>query len=393
MSHQPVLGRRGALLGLASAFTIGRASVALADAATEKRLVVVLLRGALDGLAAIVPYGDANLSRLRPGLVPPEPGRENGLLDMGGFYGLNPALPNLHKLYASGEMLAVHAVAGPYRTRSHFDAQDYLESGASERMTSGWLNRAVMALPPRHANPLAVGITVPLMLRGTAAVATYAPPQIQGVSPELYARIAALSNEDRLLGPALAEGLRDRGFLATAMAGETEPANRYALPAIVAATGKLLAAPGGPRIAVIEAGGWDTHANQATRLANPLRQLDDGVAALRTALGAAWANTAVLVMTEFGRTVRVNGSGGTDHGTAGAAFVAGGAVAGGRVLGTWPGLADAQLFENRDLAPTTDLRSLAMALLTGHLGLPPGAMASIFPGSAGLQAQAGLLRA
>ena len=386
------ISRRSALLGLTAAWTMGPASLALAAAPTDKRLVVVILRGALDGMAAVVPYGDADLVRLRPGLIPPPPGQPGGLLDLGGFYGLHPALAGMHDLYKAGQLLPVHAVAGPYRSRSHFDAQDYLESGADERLSSGWLNRAVEAMPGHKANTaLAVGVTIPLMLRGMAAVGTYAPTGYQALSPELYARIADLAHDDALLGPVVTEGLADRGFSAGTLSGLQQSGDRNAVANVAAAAGKLLSAADGPRVAVLEGGGWDTHAAQAQRLVAPLKQLDAGITALKQSMGAAWEQTAVLVLTEFGRTARVNGTGGTDHGTASVAFVAGGAIAGGRVAGTWPGLSDTKLFENRDLAPTTDARALAMALLVDHLGVPAAAMPAVFPGSTGVTAQGGLL--
>ena len=386
------LSRRSALLGLSTAFTLGRTSLALADAPGQKRLVVVLLRGALDGMAAVVPYGDAGLARLRGALVPPAPGEADGLLDLGGFHGLHPALSGVHGMFRDGEALLVHAVAGPYRSRSHFDAQDYMESGATERLSSGWLNRAVTAIPGHRANgALAVGVTVPLLLRGPAAVGSYAPPTQGALSPDLYARIAMLSQPDPVLGPAIAEGLRDRGFTKETLAG-TDPAKPGDVASVAAAAGRLLAAPDGPRVAAMELGGWDTHAGQAQRLVAPLRRLDTGLTALKGALGAAWKDTAVLVVTEFGRTARVNGTRGTDHGTASVAFVLGGAVAGGRVAGTWPGLQDGQLFENRDLAPTMDVRALAMELLVAHMGVPASALGDVFPGSGGVSRMAGLLR-
>lgn len=390
--------RRSTLLGLATSLTLGRASLALAGAGgTDNRFVVIILRGALDGLAAVAPYGDPALRALRGDAVPPEPGQPGGLLDLGGFYGLHPALPGLHALYKANEALVVHAVAGAYRVRSHFEAQDYLESGADHRMTSGWLNRVVAALPKAPHGPegdaLAVGVSVPLLLRGPAMVANWAPHGFGQPAPDLYARIAALNAADPVTGPAIAEGLKARGFSAGVMAGDESPRDKYAFPALAKAAGELLAAPGGPRIAAMEIGGWDTHTAQATRLTGPLKQLDDGLVALKTALGPAWARTAVLVMTEFGRTVRLNGTKGTDHGTGSIAIVAGGAVAGGKIVATWPGLAESRLFENRDLAPTTDLRSVARGLLAAHLGLQPAALRQIFPGSDSASTASGLIRA
>jgi uncharacterized protein (DUF1501 family) len=190
----------------------------------------------------------------------------------------------------------------------------------------------------------------------------------------------------------VAAGLRERGFSSAVLAGEARPPNRFAFPALAEAAAKLLAAPAGPRLAALEIGGWDTHANQSARLAGPLQQLDAGLVALKQGLGPSWRHTVVLVMTEFGRTARINGTGGTDHGTASVAFVLGGGVAGGRVRGNWPGLAEGQLFEGRDLAPTTDLRSITKAVLAQHLGLGAAALASVFPGSAEAGPLAGVMR-
>jgi uncharacterized protein (DUF1501 family) len=389
------LTRRSALLGLASAFSLQRASLALARAPTDDRFVVVILRGALDGLSTVIPYGEATLSGLRGELLPPPPGEDGGMLDLGGFYGLHPALINLHAMYQAGEALAVHALAGPCRARSHFEAQDCLESGSDHRLTSGWLNRAIEALAPPHAvaEAVAIGVAVPLLLHGGAPVASWAPHGSAPLDADLYARVAALSRSDPLLGGAMAEGLRQRGFSA-AVLGEDEPGqNRYAFPALAKAAGEMLRAADGPRIAAMEIGGWDTHTAQMNRLGGALRQLDAGLAALKSGLGAAWQQTAVLTMTEFGRTVRVNGTRGTDHGTASVAFVLGGAVAGGRVLADWPGLGPGRLFEDRDLQPTADLRSLAKGLLAQHLGLPAPALESAFPASQASPPMAGLIRA
>nr|WP_294519872.1 DUF1501 domain-containing protein [uncultured Rhodopila sp.] len=401
-----MLSRRAALLGLTGCVGLGGVRLAVAAAPTDRRLVVIILRGALDGMAAVVPYGDPGLAVLRGEIVPPGPGQPDGVLDLGGFYGLHPALSGLHALYAANQALIVHAVAGSYRVRSHFEAQDYLESGADRRMTSGWLNRVVAALPPSpvpraEGEALAVGVSVPLLLRGPARVANWAPHGFSQPAPELYAAIAALNGDDPVTGPAIIRGLRDRGFSSAVLAGEEpskdrptdRPTDSNAFPALALAAGEMLRAPGGPRIAALELGGWDTHAAQLRRLEAPLQQLDAGLQALRTGLGPAWAQTAVLVMTEFGRTARVNGTKGTDHGTGTVAFVLGGAVAGGRVRASWPGLASGQLFEDRDLAPATDLRAVARGLLAQHLGLDAAALEQVFPGSAGAGTMAGLIRA
>ncbi|MCQ8276889.1 DUF1501 domain-containing protein [Acetobacteraceae bacterium KSS8] len=399
-----MLSRRAALLGLGAAWSLGSASLALADPVRtpgDRRFVVVMLRGAMDGMSAVVPYGDATLAKWRAPLLPAAIGQPDGMLDLGGFFGLHPALSGLHTLYAAGEMLPVHAVAGGYRSRSHFEAQDYMESGADHRLTSGWLNRVVGALPRDPSQPegngLSVGLSTPLILRGPAPVGAYAPEASQAPSPDLYSRIAALNADDKLTGPAIARGLAAKSFATGTLSGdggETKgKGGSGGFPALAEAAGHLLASADGPRIAALEIGGWDTHAGQKQRLNGPLRQLDAGLMALRTGLGPTWRDTAVLVMTEFGRTVRVNGTGGTDHGTATVAFLLGGSVSGGRVGGVWPGLAQTALFENRDLAPTTDIRALAKGVLHAHLGLRSDQLETVFPGSRGVGPMGRLIRA
>ncbi len=390
-----ILTRRTALLGLSAAVSLGRASLAIAAAPTERRFVVVLLRGAMDGLAVVSPYGDPAFADLRGAMAPKRPGETDGLLDLGGFFGLHPALTGLHGMYAAGDLLPVHAVAGPVRTRSHFEAQDIMESGADHRMNSGWLNRAVQGMAPAGLNgaPIAIGVSLPLLLRGAAPVGAYAPQSFQQPQPDLYARLVALHEHDPVTGPAIREGLQERGFTGATLHGIDPGPQKYAFPALAAAAGRLLAAPDGPRIAAMELGGWDTHAAQANRLVAPLTQLDQGLVAMRDALGAAWRQTAVLVITEFGRTAHVNGTGGTDHGTGAAAFVLGGAVAGGQVRTDWPGLAPSQLFEARDLQPSMDVRGLAKGLLAAHLQLPPAALARAFPDSDGVAPVRRLVRA
>ncbi len=396
----PALTRRSALLGLTAAFSLGRASLALASAATDQRFVVVILRGALDGLAAVTPYGDPDLAAWRANIVLPEPGAPDGLLDLGGFYGLHPALTGLHELYKSNELLPVHAVAGSYRSRSHFEAQDYMEYGSDQRMTSGWLNRVAGALPATGTKSdlaLAVGTSLPLLLRGPTSVGSWLPQNLGRPEPDLYARINALASPDPILGRAIADGLRERGFSTATLASAeqtTEKApNRNGFAALATAAGRLLAAPDGPRIAALEIGGWDTHTAQPNRLAEPLRQLDAGLIGLKAGLGDAWAKTVVLTMTEFGRTVRSNGTRGTDHGTGTVAFVLGGGIAGGKVRADWPGLAQGRLFENRDLQPTADLRSVAKGILSRHLRLDAVALDHVFPASQAAAPMSGLLRA
>jgi len=392
-----ILQRRSFLLGLAGAITIGRSRMAVAAGPLgERRLVVVLLRGALDGLAAVQPYGDADLLGLRGPLALPEPGQEGGVLDLGGYFGLHPGLGRLHALYRQDQALMLHAVAGPWRSRSHFEAQDFMESGAGRRLPDGWLNRALAGQPETAEGArrgLAVGLDVPLLLRGAVRVGSYAPHGRNHPETETLALLARWHHADPVLGPAFAEGLRARGFSAAVLAGhEPLPAGTHGFVGLASAAGRLLASGTGPRVAALELGGWDTHANQAGRLAGPLRALDEGLDALRVSLGPAWSETAVLVLTEFGRTVRINGTGGTDHGTGGVAFILGGAVRGGRVIADWPGLAGTRLHENRDLMPTMDQRRIAKGLLAGHLGLAPAALSRAFPDSDAATPFRGLLR-
>jgi uncharacterized protein (DUF1501 family) len=407
-----MLTRRLVLSGIGAGTLVAvTPRLAVAAAPTDRRFVLVILRGALDGLAAVPPYGDADYKRLHGAIAIPEPGQKStegadGALDLGGRFGLHPALGALHDLYKRGEMLVVHAVAGAYRGRSHFDAQDMLESGVSVPHGSqdGWLNRALAVMPtaPGGARQgLALGQTIPLALRGKVQVASWAPTDLPAVEPGLMQTVAALYRNDKLLGPALAEGLKGQRFADDVMNDGQRmnqppgPGRQQFLQAATAA-GKLMAPENGARVAVLDIGGWDTHANQGGvrgRLALVLQTLAEGMVALRDGLGPAWSKTVVLIATEFGRTVAVNGTGGTDHGTGGVALLLGGAVNGGRVLTDWPGLAQGRLFDGRDLMPTTDLRAVAKAILIDHLRLPPSTVeAQVFPSSAAVKPTAKLIR-
>jgi uncharacterized protein (DUF1501 family) len=387
--------RRSALLGLTAAFALAGTSVAFASARTDRRFIVIILRGALDGLSAVQPYGDPAFRDIRGALALGEPGTSGGVLDLGGMFGLHPAMPALHGMYKSGDALLIHAVAGHYRSRSHFEAQDYLESGADQRLTSGWLNRIAGILPVDggHENALSVGLSAPLLLRGPAAVETWAPEHFSQPAADLYQRIMAVNERDPLLGPALTEGLRQKGVNAATLSGtDIQIKGDRSFEALAGAAGHLLGRPDGPRLAALELGGWDTHAGQNGRLHIALGQLDAGIGALKAALGDVWSKTAILAVTEFGRTAHINGTGGTDHGTAGAAFLCGGAVSGGSVLADWPGLGVGQLFENRDLAPTTDLRGVIKGVASDHLGLRRPALLKVFPGGSAAEPVAGLIR-
>ena len=392
----PTLTRRAALLGLAGGVSLGRSALALAPAPSDKRVVIIILRGAMDGMGAVVPYGDPALLGLRADLMSEQSPGSGGLQDLGGFYGLHPSLAVLHGLYKAGEMLPVHAVAGHYRSRSHFEAQDYLESGADQRLSSGWLNRVVGILPARGREHEAVtlGVDTPLIARGPAEIGSWAPSHAPGADDALLAKVVALNDHDPILYPALIEGVAERRFaqatVASSLGGQDR---RHPFIVLAEAAGQLLAASDGPRIAALELGGWDTHQNQRRQLASALSELDGGIAALHRALGPAWRDTAILTLTEFGRTARANGTGGTDHGTGTVAFLAGGSVNGGRVLSDWPGLGAGRLLDDRDLQPTRDVRSLAKGLLAVQLGLGRSALERVFPQSREVEAQAGLFRA
>lgn len=397
----PVDRRRLLFAGLFSALA---PRLVLAAAPTERRLAVVVLRGAWDGLAVVPAYGDPAFAGLRGALDMGRPGGVEGPLDLDGFFGLHPALEPLIGFWRQGELLPVHAVATTHRGRSHFEAQDELEAGMPRFVgrADGWLNRALGALPsPADRRlALAVGPSVPLTLRGDVPVASWAPSRMPTPSADLMTRIAALWQQDAELGPALAEGLEAQIMAGEVLSGDERMGGGRGAGAFVAiarAAGGFLAADRGPRIAVLDIGGWDTHSAQGTvrgRLAQSLAPLGAGIAAMAAELGPAWRNTAVLCVSEFGRTAAPNGTGGTDHGTGGLALLVGGAVKGGRVLSDWPGLGRGALFEGRDLKPTLDTRAVYKAVLRDHLGVDAVAIESrVFADTAAIKAPQGLFRA
>lgn len=392
--------RRRLLMGL-SALALPFPNLALAAAPTDRRFVFVILRGGLDGIGAVAPFADPDYRTLRGEIALAEPGKDDGAIDLDGRFGLHPALAPVLPLWRDKQLSIVHAVATPYRQRSHFDGQDLLENGTDDprAKNGGWLNRSIALLgKPKERDRrlgLAVGQTVPLTLRGEIPVATWAPPTLPDASADFLAKVAALYREDRTLGPAFTQGIGAHAMSAKAMdgraMGDVPARGPGAFKAAAEAAGKLLASAEGPRVAVLELNGFDTHAQQRSRIAGPLAAFADGMIALKDALGSAWSETVVMAASEFGRTAAVNGTLGTDHGIAGVAFVLGGRVGGGRVLGAWPGLASNKLYEGRDLAPTTDLRAVAKALLKGHLGLPDDALAKVvFPESRTVKPLVGL---
>jgi uncharacterized protein (DUF1501 family) len=376
----------GATLTLLAPF----ARLAAAGRDPDSRFVLMILRGGLDGLAAVPPYAEPANAQLRGPIAMPKPGTDGGVLDLDGTFGLHPALPSLHAMYNAREALIVHAAATPYRDRSHFEAQNVLEAGsvAPSAAAGGWLNRALAALAAAGdaRDAVALADRVPLVLRGELAVTSWAPSRLPVPGDDTLLRVRRLYEA---ADPALAQSLYD-ALEARAIVGDTSEermdgrAGMRVAPLATAAA-RFLASPEGPRIAVLDAGGWDTHQNQGAAqgpLAQRLTGLDTGLQMLKAELGAHWQQTTVIVVTEFGRAAAANGTRGTDHGTAGCAFVVGGAVAGGRVIADWPGLAARDLHEGRDLRATTDLRSLFKGVLHERFGVSESALArAVFPGS------------
>lgn len=389
MTRHPLIGRRTVLRGGAAAALIAAlpASIAAARAATGRRFVFVIQRGAADGLATIAPTGDPAFAGVRGALAEDIAGGRR----LDDTFTLHPAMAQASELFAAREALFVHAVASPYRERSHFDGQNVLETGgnAAYALRDGWLNRLLALLPADDARATAIAATVPMVLRGAREVGSYAPSALPDASDDLLARVAALYAQDTQLHGLWTQAMQTRD-LAGDQAGSGPGPNGAALGALAA----RLLGDEGARVAVIETGGWDTHANQRGRLALQLRNLDALIGALRTGLGPAWSQTLVLVATEFGRTAAPNGTGGTDHGTGAAAMLIGGAVQGGKVVADWPGLAPARLYEGRDLKPTLGLDALIGSAVAAHFGLDPRtAMTALFPAIASPRPIAGLIRA
>lgn len=399
----PTSTRRQFLKGaLASSGALLAPRITFAATASDARFVWVLLRGGLDGLAAVPPYADPDYARLRRELAIPAPGSDGGALDLDGFFGLHPSLAFLHEAFADGDLAVLHAVATPYRDRSHFDAQNVLESGfpAPHIDDSGWLNRALGFVPGMRASASAValGQNVPLVLRGPAEVTSWSPSRLPPPDEDTLRRIADLYTDDPLLSRRLDDALAARAQASESIANTGATRERGAqLDETVAAAAGFLGEGGRASIAVLDTTGWDTHANEGAAqgvLALRLAALDGALRELKRALGPTWRRTIVLVATEFGRTVEVNGSRGTDHGTGAAAFLLGGAVQGGRVVADWPGLSARSLHEGRDLAPTLDLRSALKGVLAEHLGVPARALETdVFPDSRSAPMLEGLVRA
>lgn len=396
-----MLNRRHLLAGAAGAAALSFPVFAFGQAqATDKRLLVIILRGGMDGLSALAPIGDPTYASARGRLALPRTG-EGAALPLDATFALNTNLPNMHALYRAGELLPIHACATAYRERSHFDAQNVLETGATAPFarTEGWLNKALGALPnSRPEMGMALSAQAPLILRGAANVATWSPSALPDVDNDTMARLLSLYEaRDPSLAHALTSAMSANGVAMDAGASEMANAGARSITPIAQIAARFLKDDHGPIAAVMEMTGWDTHANQGIAqgpLARGLASLDGGLAAFKQEMGPAWSNTVVIIATEFGRTVAPNGANGTDHGTGMAAFMAGGAVRGGRVLADWPGLERSALFEGRDLRPTTDLRAVFKGVLADHLHVSQAALdRDAFPDSGSVRGIQDLLRA
>jgi len=401
-SRREVLLASGALLAWAHLPKLAHAE------GRDPRFLTIILRGALDGLATVAPVGDPDWVALR-GDNALTSNSKTPPLKLDDFFALNPAMPNLHRMFKANQAIIVHACATPYRERSHFDGQDLLESGLPKPAASdsGWLNRALSGLAPggrvdpRNSKAFAVGPVTPLVVRGPAQVLSWSPQRIQPASADTVQRLLDLyRHTDTKLAAAIDESTRlaaiEHAGEMPQKAGGPRPAQVRGYFAEAAGTAaKFLAQPDGPRVGALALDGWDTHNNEGIaqgRLSQLLGSLDGALGAIETNMGPAWRETVVALVTEFGRTAHINGTDGTDHGTATVALLAGGALKGGRVIADWPGLKPANLYENRDLKPTTDLRAVLKGLLKDHLRADDRVLAdNVFPGSKDVKPLAGLV--
>lgn len=388
-----------AVLAMASTLYPG---LIFANARTDKRLVVVILRGGMDGIGAVVPYGDKNYQAMRGELALDS----STLLRVDPFFGLHPSLEPLAKMYQDGDMIAIPATATPYRERSHFDAQNVLELGSvrPNGLSSGFLNRLAGAINMQDDNlGLAFGQGMPLMMRGQSPVNSWAPSSLKDGSDDYISLVQKIYAHDALLDNSFQKALDLQAMSSDALGGDKESRkltrksrSGSAFVTMAELAGKWLVKENGPRIATLEMGGWDTHFQQGTeggRMANNLSLLARGIESMKKAMGPTWSKTVIVAMTEFGRTVRPNGTRGTDHGTAGTMLLFGGALKGGRMVHQWPGLDSANLYQDRDLRPTIDMREVMKGVLHEHYGISNQALDQvIYPESGSARVMRGLIR-
>ena len=379
------LDRRN-FLGAAALLVAPR--ILFAQAATARRFIFIIQRGAADGLNTVVPYAEPAYAGLRGALAIDG----ESALKLDGSFALHPSLAKLHTLYGTGQASFFHAVASPYRDRSHFDGQNVLETGGSApyQVNDGWMNRLVGLLPRGGKPAIAFSPGVPMALRGASEVTSYAPSALPQANDDLMLRLEQLYANDGQLHALWSSALDARSMAGGAAGG----ANRQDVAGLGRMAAGFLARSDGPRIAMIETNGWDTHSGQNARLAAQLRGLDNLIAGLQEGLGPVWEQTVVLVATEFGRTVAANGTGGTDHGTGAVAMLVGGAVQGGRVIADWPGLAPANLQDGRDLRPTLALDALIAGVCAETFAVDTDRLARVlFPQGAAVKPMKKLLRA
>lgn len=390
------------------AFTLGGLPVSLVRAqgaggeGPQKKLVVILLRGAVDGLSVVAPYGEREYAASRPQIALAPPGADDGLIRLDSLFGLHPALAPLKRHWDGGQLAFVHASGSPDPTRSHFDAQDYFESGTPGRKSTpdGWMNRLLTALPgePAPTRAISQGSTPPRIFAGPASVASLGlgPNALRRRAiddPAMQAGLAKLYANDAQLSSTLRDTTEGRGEMARSMAAaeprSMDPTADAGAPsarsfaADARRLGQLIRKDPHTQLAFTAVGGWDTHVNQGAargQLANRLASLGEGLDALSQGLGDTLKDTVIVVASEFGRTLRQNGNGGTDHGRGNVLWLLGGPVAGGQVLGEWPGLDARALADGRDLAVRTDFRQVLAPVLERHLGLSETALATVFPG-------------
>jgi uncharacterized protein (DUF1501 family) len=404
--------RRDVLLGSGALFAWAFLPKLARAEGRDPRLLAIVLRGALDGLAAVAPVGDPGWVALR-GDNALTLSSKTPALKLDGFFALNPAMPNLHGMFTAKEAIVVHAAATSYRERSHFDGQDILESGVEKpgAAKTGWLNRLLAGLAPEErvssngGRAFAVGPVTPLVVRGPAPVLTWSPRRILPASDDTVMRLIALYRRTDPDFARVLEGSKKLTALVQEHGIEQKPTSEITGPNVgqlrayfaeaVGAAAKFLAEPDGPRVGALALDGWDTHFNEGIargQLAQLLGALDGALAAAKANMGPAWRETVIVLITEFGRTARINGTFGTDHGTATVALLVGGALKGGRVIADWPGLKPAQLLEDRDLKPTTDVRAVLKGLLRDHLRADERALAAnVFPSSTDVKPVAGLV--
>lgn len=358
--------------------------ISFASANTDRRFIFIIQRGAADGLNTVIPYADSAYAKLRGGLAIDV----SQAIKLDGMFALHPSLIETAKMYATGEATFVHAVASPYRDRSHFDAQNVLETGGNSpyQLKDGWMNRLLTLLPKSQNEAIAFASTIPMALRGKLEVTSYAPSALPQASDDLLLRVSQLYAEDNQLS-AIWTAAMDAHNMANDVSAKQDPASLGKLAA------SFLTRADGPRIAMLETGGWDTHTAQEGRLGRQLKLLDTLLSALRDGLGPVWQKTTVIVATEFGRTAAANGTGGTDHGTASAAMILGGDLNGGRVIADWPGLNNSALYEGRDLKPTLNLDTLITSVTSECFEIDPFKLAkTLFPDSNTTKYIQGLLR-